>query len=222
VRAGVHSLPATDRRVPLRFLLERFVDAVEAPWPERHLRWFANGLPPAALPLHDWSAPVAGARVPQDVVAAAMRLDYAGPLRERLLVKVDRATMRASLEARAPYLDPAVTHAAFVAGGAHVRGARTKVLLREAARSRLPGFILRRRKRGLSVPVGAWLNGPLASLADRLLLPGRLALAGLVDGPVVTRLLAEHRAGRADHGRGLWTLLVVQHWLRHWNLESEQ
>jgi len=38
----------------------------------------------------------------------------------------------------------------------------------------------------------------------------------------VTRLLAEHRAGRADHGRALWTLLVVQHWLVHWNLESER
>jgi len=222
VRAGVRALPVSYRRVPLRFLLERFVEAAEAPWPERHLRWFANGLPPAALPSSDWSAPVADARVPQDVVAAAMWLDYTGPLRERLLIKVDRATMRASLEARAPYLDPAVTHAAFAAGGAQVRGTGTKLLLRKVARPRLPGFILRRRKRGLSVPVGAWLNGPLATMADRLLAPGRLALAGLVDGSAVTRLLAEHRAGRADHGRALWTLLVVQHWLVHWNLESER
>jgi len=169
-----------------------------------------------------WAPPAPAASDPADVVAAAMRLDYDGPLRERLLVKVDRATMRASLEARAPYLDPAVTRAAFGAGGAHVRGLRTKLLLREVARRRLPRFILRRRKRGLSVPVGDWLNGPLAAMTDRLLAPGRLTSGGLLDAPVVTRLVGEHRAGTADHGRALWTLLVVQHWLSYWNLETER
>jgi asparagine synthase (glutamine-hydrolysing) len=90
------------------------------------------------------------------------------------------------------------------------------------ARRHLPQFILRRRKRGLSVPVGSWLNGPLAGMADRLLAPGRLVSGGLVDAPVVTRLLAEHRGGTADHGRALWTLFVIQHWLSYWNLETER
>jgi asparagine synthase (glutamine-hydrolysing) len=221
LRAAVRVLPVSQRRVPVRFLLERFTADAGAPWAERHLRWFANGLPPAALPPGPWPGMVRAPEGVPDVVAAAMQLDYAGPLRERLLVKVDRATMRASLEARAPYLDPALTRAALAAGGAHVRGVHTKVLLREVARRRLPGFILRRRKRGLSVPVGRWLDGPLASMVDRLLVPRRLAAAGVVDGAVVARMLVEHRAGRADHGRALWTLFVVQHWLAHWNLESE-
>lgn len=155
-------------------------------------------------------------------VAAAMRLDYDGPLRERLLVKVDRATMSASLEARAPFLDPAVTRAAFAASGQHVTGWGTKRLLRAVARPLLPRFILHRRKRGLSVPVARWLNGPLAATADRLLAPARLAATGLVDEAGVARLLAEHRAGRADHGRALWTLFVVQHWMEHWNLEIDR
>jgi asparagine synthase (glutamine-hydrolysing) len=152
-------------------------------------------------------------------VTAAIRLDYAWSLREHLLVKIDRTTMRTSLEARAPFLDPAVTRAAFAAGGAQVRGITTKRLLREVAAPLVPGFILRRRKRGLSVPVSRWLNGPLAGLADRLLARGRLADAGLVNGEAVARLLADHRAERADHGRALWTLFIAQHWLEHWNLE---
>jgi asparagine synthase (glutamine-hydrolysing) len=221
-RAAIGTLPASERGVSLEMLLRRFVDAAELPTIERHLRWFANGLPPDALRFAGWTPTPAKPGPRADPVAAAMLLDYAGPLRERLLVKVDRATMRASLEARAPYLDPAVTRAAMAAGGTHVRGLRTKRLLREVARRRLPPFILRRRKRGLSVPVGRWLKGPLAALADRLLLSGGLVDAGLVAAERVRNLMAEHRAGRASHGRDLWTLLVAQHWMAHWNLEIER
>jgi asparagine synthase (glutamine-hydrolysing) len=221
-RRAILTLPASGGRVPLPFLLDRFTSAADLPWPERHLAWFANGLPEDALGAATWTEPAPARRVGEDPVAGAMRLDYAGPLRERLLVKVDRATMRASLEARAPYLDPAVTRAARAAGGAHVRGIGAKRLLREVARPILPRFILRRGKRGLSVPLYRWLNGPLAAAADRLLAPGRLATAGLVNPARVASLLAAHRAGRADHGRALWTLLVVQHWLSHWNLEIER
>jgi asparagine synthase (glutamine-hydrolysing) len=224
VRAGarraIAGLPASGRRVPLAFVLGRFAEAADLPWPERHLAWFANGLPEDALG-SAWAEQVPPHPGGGDPVAGAMRLDYEGPLRERLLVKVDRATMRASVEARAPFLDPAVTRAAWAAGGTHVSGFATKRLLREVARPILPRFILRRRKRGLSVPLYRWLNGPLAAAADRLPAPGRLATSGLVDPARVASLLAAHRAGRADHGRALWTLLVARHWLTYWNLEIE-
>jgi asparagine synthase (glutamine-hydrolysing) len=221
-RAVIRALPSSQGRVPLEFLLKRFAEAAELPTVDRHLRWVANGLPPEIVPLAAWWPAPVDPGGSGDPVATAMLLDYAGPLRERLLVKVDRATMRASLEARAPYLDPVVTRAALAAGAAHVPGLRTKRLLREVARRRLPSFILRRRKRGLSVPVGRWLNGPLAGLADQLLMSERLTQAGLVDARGVRRLLDEHRANRANHGRALWTLLVVQHWMAHWNLEIER
>ena len=218
-RRAIAALPASGRRVPLAFLLGRFADAADLPWPERHLAWFANGLPEDALGGSAWAEQAPWRPPGEDPVAGAMRLDYDGPLRERLLVKVDRATMRASVEARSPFLDPAVTRAAWAAGGRHVSGFATKRLLREVARPILPRFILRRRKRGLSVPLYRWLNGPLAAAADQLLAPGRLAAVGLVDPARVASLLAAHRAGRADHGRALWTLLVMRHWLSYWNLE---
>jgi len=220
-RGAIAAMPASGRRVPLPYLLGRFAEAAEEPWPERHLAWFANGLPEDALGAAAWAAPAPGGRLGEDPVAGALRLDYAGPLRERLLVKMDRATMRASLEARAPFLDPAVTRAARAAGSEHVRGLHGKRLLREVARPILPRFILRRGKRGLSVPLYRWLNGPLAAAADRLPASGRLAAAGLVNPGRVASLLAAHRAGRADHGRALWTLLVARHWLSYWNLEIE-
>jgi asparagine synthase (glutamine-hydrolysing) len=218
-RRAIAALPVSGRRVPLPFLLGRFAAAAERPWPARHLDWFANGLPEDALGAAEWAEAAPLARPGEDPVVGAMRLDYAGPLRERLLVKGDRATMRASLEARAPFLDPAVTRAARAAGGGHIHGFRGKQLLREVARPILPRFILRRGKRGLSVPLHRWLNGPLAAAADRLPAPGRLTAAGLIDPARVAALVAAHRAGHADHGRALWTLLVVRHWLSYWNLE---
>jgi len=224
VRAGLggvlRSLPASGRRVPLTFLLSRFARAAHLPWPERHLDWSANGLPLDALGAAAGTVPLPTADPAVDPVVGAMRLDYTGLLRERLLVKNDRATMRVSLEARAPFLDPAVTRAARAAGGAHVRGIRAKRLLREVAAPLLPHFILRRGKRGLSVPLHRWLTGPLAAAADGLAAPGRLAAAGLVDTTRVAALLDAHRAGRAEHARGLWTLFVMQHWLTYWNLET--
>jgi asparagine synthase (glutamine-hydrolysing) len=148
-------------------------------------------------------------------------LDYETALRERLLVKGDRATMAAGLESRAPFLDPDVTRAALSAPGrAHIHGLRTKILLRGVARGSVPGFILRRGKRGLSVPVGRWLNGGLGTLASEYLGRDRLDRQGLLDGAVVTHLLTEHRAGLADHGRALWPLLTLEHWLASWRLEA--
>jgi len=222
MRRALHSLPASGRRVPMAFLLKRFAESAHLPWPERHLAWFANGLPPDALGAAAWRDDAVPAPPGLDPVAGAMRLDYAGPLRERLLVKNDRATMRASLEARAPFLDPALIRAARAAGGAHVRGLGTKRLLREVARPLVPRFILRRGKRGLSVPLHRWLTGPLAAAAHRLAIPGRLAAAGLIEPTRVAALLAAHRTGRAEHARALWTLLVAQHWLSYWNLENER
>jgi asparagine synthase (glutamine-hydrolysing) len=218
----VRALPPSGRRVPLEFLLKRFVSAAHLPWHARHLAWYGTGIPEEALLGHGWRAVEPPGGEPADVVGAAMRFDYGSSLRERLLVKMDRATMRSSLEARAPFLDAAVARAGLAAGGTQVQGLATKRLLREVAAPLLPPFILRRRKRGLSVPVSRWLNGPLAAATDRWLAPQHLTAGGLVDAEIVARLLRSHRTGLADHGRALWTLVVIQHWMTHWNLEVEQ
>jgi asparagine synthase (glutamine-hydrolysing) len=106
-------------------------------------------------------------------------------------VKVDRGTMLASIEARAPYLDREVMELVLPAPESlKVRGVRTKVILKEAARGLVPDHVIGRKKRGLSVPVARWLNTGLASLADRLLARPRLG------GDRVPRLMAELWAER--------------------------
>src|SRR5256886_10309258 len=84
-----------------------------------------------------------------------------------------------------------------------VRGLSTKTILKAAARGLVPDAVIRRWKRGLSVPVARWLNTGLAPLADRLL-----------DTP----LLAEHRAGRRNHARRLWPQLMLALWAERWGV----
>src|SRR5207302_3373081 len=132
-------------------------------------------------------------------------LDFLSYLPDNLLAKVDRGTMLASIEARAPYLDREVMELALPAPAAlKVRGFTTKAILKEAARGLVPEAVIRRRKRGLSVPVARWLNAGLRSLADRHLAAPRL----FRDAPTA-RLLAEHRARARNNARLLWPILMA-------------
>jgi asparagine synthase (glutamine-hydrolysing) len=150
-----------------------------------------------------------------------MLLDYRSYLRDNLLVKVDRATMLSSVEARAPYLDRFLTAFALsLPRDLRVRRLTTKWVLKKAAEKWLPKDVIYRRKRGLSVPVASWINRGLRSEVDRLLTPKRLE--GIIYEPLVTRLLKEHREGRANHAKPLWAVIMLQYWLENWSRHGRQ
>jgi asparagine synthase (glutamine-hydrolysing) len=130
------------------------------------------------------------------------------------LVKTDRASMAHSLEARVPFLDPAVADFALATPVSHkLRGLQKKRLLRAAAAPLVPAEILTAPKQGFSIPAAAWLRGDLAGFAREVLSPERLRRDGFFQpGPVAT-LLADHQARRADRSRQLWSLLVFTLWL---------
>ena len=208
IRAAIRRLPSSGKKVTLEFLLKRFVADAVKPWHERHAAWFGTGLP------------IAGGLIPpsgeRDVLAAAMLLDYQTYLRDNLLVKVDRATMLSSVEARAPFLDRDVTAFALsLPSNLRVRRLTTKWLLKKAAEAWIPRDVIYRRKRGLSVPVASWLNRGLRNEVDRLLGPSHLEAAGL-DAAMITTLLAEHRSGRVNHAKPLWAVVMLQYWLANW------
>jgi asparagine synthase (glutamine-hydrolysing) len=66
------------------------------------------------------------------------------------------------------------------------------------------------------VPVAGWINGSLRPEVDRLLAPERLKRQGFLDAAQIGRLLAEHRAGRANHARPLWAVVVLERFLERW------
>lgn len=135
-------------------------------------------------------------------------------LGEQVIAKVDRASMAASLEVRAPFLDaPLMEYLWSLPVSAHWKRTSNKRLLKEAMRKRLPAEVLDRPKHGFAVPLAAWFRGPLKSMLTDLLSVERLNAQGLLRAAAVERLVSEHLGGRRDHSRALWALLVVQMWL---------
>src|SRR2546425_7404733 len=213
--ALVSRWPTSTGKVTLEFLLKEFVAAAELPALERHLTWFgALGPDAAVVPV---LACLLTAFPKHDPLNRLLWLDFLTYLPDNLLVKVDRGTMLASLEARAPFLDREVMELVLPAPSAlKVRGFTTKAILKQAARGLVPGDVIRRRKRGLSVPVARWLNAGLAPHADRYIAAPRLYPAA-----PTARLLAEHRAGSRNNARKLWPILMAELWAERWNVELE-
>ena len=83
-------------------------------------------------------------------------------------------------------------------------------------RGRIPSQIIDRRKQGFSLPLGHWLREPLYNWTREVLAPDNLRAADIVKPPVVDRLLTEHRQGKADHRKKIWTLLMLHLWHDQW------
>jgi asparagine synthase (glutamine-hydrolysing) len=211
----VRALPPSEKKVTLSFLLQRFVAGAGLPGLERHLLWTSNIAPDllARLGVRPPEPPRRAEPPDGDLLDLLQLHDLETSLAEGLLTKADRAGMSSSLELRAPFLDRDVMgFAAGLTPGQRVHGFTTKVFLKQYARRYLPGAIVDRRKRGLSVPLAAWLRGPLRDWAHGKLAARTLDEVG-IDPRAALALFEEHRSRRRDHARALWTLLVLAEWL---------
>ncbi|HEX8091227.1 MAG TPA: asparagine synthase (glutamine-hydrolyzing) [Blastocatellia bacterium] len=150
-----------------------------------------------------------------DIVDRAMMADAANYLPNDLLVKVDIASMAASLEVRAPFLDHHVLEfAASLPARYKLRGLTTKYLLKRALKGVLPEENLTRRKMGFGVPVGHWFRGEMKGFLAETLLSERALGRGYFNQDVTRRLIDEHSGRRRDHSPQLWTLLMLELWHR--------
>jgi len=160
---------------------------------------------------------------PDDPLRAVLDLERRTSLADRLLMKVDMASMGESLEARPPYLDHGFVEFAFgVPSRYKVRRFRGKYILRKAAEALLPREICRRRKHGFIVPIVQWIRGGSAEHVDALLDEGWIRDAGIFDVPTVLRIKEGILAGRdgtgdaaaADSIAALWPAIVLGCWSR--------
>jgi len=154
-----------------------------------------------------------------DPVNGRLEADRCTFLPGDLLPKVDRMSMAHSLEVRVPYLDNEVVDLVLTLPGRLKQNLRRdKILLREVASGLLPKAGSLRRKRGFEVPIGAWLRGPLRPALTDLLSPSHLEGSGVLRASEVSRLVEEHLAGGCDHGRALWSLMVLARWFERCGL----
>jgi asparagine synthase (glutamine-hydrolysing) len=145
-----------------------------------------------------------------DPTELVMFLDFTTYLPDDILVKVDRASMAVSLEARTPFLDHRVIELAWsLPLSMKIRDDRGKWILRQLLRRFLPDALVDREKQGFGLPLAAWLRGPLRDWAESLLVS--------VDAPfdaVRVRELWRAHLGGANHENALWTVLMYQAWKR--------
>ncbi|UJJ57564.1 amidotransferase 1, exosortase A system-associated [Rhodanobacter denitrificans] len=155
-------------------------------------------------------------RAPTDhPLLLAQYLDFKTWLPGDILTKVDRASMAHSLEVRVPLLDHRLVEwASSLPPGLKLRGGTAKYILKKTLEPDLPNDVLYRSKMGFRVPVAAWLRGPLARRARDALLAGAVAECGYFEPAVLDRLLQQHAAGRRDHSATLWSLLMLDAFLR--------
>jgi asparagine synthase (glutamine-hydrolysing) len=215
--AAAPRLGASHGNITLRYLLRRFLELAEAPTAVRHQAWTGvmgdGSLKTLAAPGGPLGTAALEAReVPRarSELDALLGLDLTGYLRDELLTNLDRATMAASLEGRAPFLNHhLVEFACRLPAALKLRGGIGKRVLRRAVADLVPAHTRRRVKRGLAVPLAAWLGGPLLPFVRETL--ARLD-PSVFRRDAVQALLDEHVERRRDNRRELWALLVLQLW----------
>jgi asparagine synthase (glutamine-hydrolysing) len=137
-------------------------------------------------------------------------------LRDDILVKVDRASMAASLECRSPFLDYRVAEfAARLPRRLKLRGLRKKVALRRLASRFLPPAIVHRKKAGFNSPTADWLTGPLAGMAADLFAGDTLPALGIQNKNTVRALCESLQQGYRRHQYSLWGLFALALWQQH-------
>ena len=168
--------------------------------PSRHLL-----KSPAALP--------AEPAVEGDFVDWMMIRDAQTYLPDDILVKVDRASMAVSLEARAPLLDPVVTESAWrLPRNEKIEGSQGKKILRKLLYKRVPEAFLTGPKTGFSLPLGDWLRSGLRDWAEDIF--AEIRTSDYLYHQPIEQLWREHLSGHRDRSATLWTVLMFQAWLR--------
>lgn len=227
-------LPMSHARFSRSFQIERLLAGIESPPERRHHDWMGTFEQEARkLLLVRVQSTVHDGNVYEDIdkylstqysiLSTQNRWNQLAYLylrtylMDQVLVKVDRASMAASLEVRAPFLDyEFVDFVNSIPYNRKLHGFQTKYLLKELMKDRLPREIVYRKKQGFGIPLSRWFVRELRPFLQDTLSPARLAKHGLFDSIYAQRLVQEHLDMKADHRKKLWSLIVFQLWYERW------
>ncbi|MBN2398800.1 MAG: asparagine synthase (glutamine-hydrolyzing) [Candidatus Aminicenantes bacterium] len=143
-------------------------------------------------------------------------LDLKTYLVDDIMVKVDRMTMAASLEARAPLLDYKMVEYAFsLPASWKVRNGTGKWFFKKAMEGILDQKILNRQKQGFSIPIKNWLKNELKELMLETLSEKQIKAMGFFNYPYVQTMIREHLQNRENHSHRIWALMQFHLWYDH-------
>jgi asparagine synthase (glutamine-hydrolysing) len=143
-------------------------------------------------------------------------LELQSSLPDELLMYGDKMSMAHGLEVRVPYLDRTIVeYAQRLDATMKIRWGSRKYLHRQVCLEFLPAEVIRRKKRGFAVNVvDAWFQRSLSANMDAILLDDGSLMYEFLEPGSVRRLLGEHKRGTADNHKVLFSLVVLEQWLR--------
>ncbi|QBD78394.1 asparagine synthase (glutamine-hydrolyzing) [Ktedonosporobacter rubrisoli] len=151
----------------------------------------------------------------RDDLSAMLYLDTKIWLPDNLLMKGDKMTMAASLEARIPLLDyKLIEYAASIPSSLKIRSFKAKYMLKRAFADFLPEPILTRKKMGFNVPTGIWFREGQRRIITQLLLSERTRSRGYFNDAYIARMVHDHLEGRTNYQAQLFTLASLELWFR--------
>jgi asparagine synthase (glutamine-hydrolysing) len=168
------------------------------------------------------------ALVPQmectDELGGFQLLEIRSSLPDELLMYADKLSMAHSLEVRVPYLDRTVVEYVQRLGASlKIRRGTRKWIHRRVCQSYLPPHILKRKKRGFAANVvDGWLRSSVQGQLSELLLDESSLMFSLLKPEPVRKLLSDHRSGRQDNHKLLFSLVMLEQWLRRTGSDQEQ
>jgi asparagine synthase (glutamine-hydrolysing) len=151
-----------------------------------------------------------------DELGGFQLLELRSSLPDELLMYADKLSMAHGLEVRVPYLDRTVVEfAQRLTAGFKVRNGKGKWLHRRVCERVLDPRILKRKKRGFAVNiVDDWFRSSMQGEWGAILSDESSQLFELLEPAAVGKLLQDHRSGRQDNYKLLFSLVVLEQWLR--------
>jgi asparagine synthase (glutamine-hydrolysing) len=211
LKRGVHSLGVEDR-------LKRYQDVFSLAPAETINELFRDDVLPGRQDgqLVEYWRSLTPQMEHTDELGAFQLLEIRSSLPDELLMYADKLSMAHSLEARVPYLDRTVVeYVQRLNANFKVRSGTRKWLHRQVCQDYLPRRILGRKKRGFAVNVvDQWFQTSLSSELADLLLDESSLIFGMLHPEPVRKLLNAHRSGRQDNHKLLFSLVMLEHWLR--------
>jgi asparagine synthase (glutamine-hydrolysing) len=210
-------------RQSLRGFATRFLRGVAAQGGERYLIWTTDILRESdkegvwlkgrLRPTETWIETLCDGSL--DDLDTQIHLDMKVNLLSALLVKMDMATMAASLEARSPLMDHVVAEfSARIPDHYRLSRGRTKSILRDAYRGLLPDEVITRPKSGFDPPLFAWLHNDLKPITMDVLGGSSARVRSHVGSSFVNDLLSNRTPPDLNWALLVYALLILELWFR--------
>ena len=211
LKRGVYSLAIPERLARYQYVLSILpVDRVDG--------LFQDGLldPNSGDTILECWKSMADLMAETDELGGLQFLEMRSTLPDELLMYADKLSMAHSLELRVPYVDKEIVeYVERLPANLKVRNGSRKWLHRQVCRAFLPGSILQRRKRGFAGNVvDEWFRTAFDSKMNEALLDGGSRIYQYLRADALRELLDQHASGRQDHHKILFSLVVLEEWLR--------